>query len=266
MVRNLSFGVADTRALRLALAMMLMAAALFLSGCSRQNVYSNLTEEQANELIAELASAGITADKALNDEKWGVTVSQGDFAKAVETLKNAGLPRQEFASLCSSFKNDKFSSSPLEQRAMLNCATSQDLSKTISKIPGVVDANVHLVMPEVNALTNQAAPSSASVLIKYRSGFDVRSQQGNIKSFVANAVNGLSYEKVSVTMIAAPNAAPTRSNDNGMGGGFVFQIIGSLLALGLIGFAVLSMLRNRKKAAAVDTPVIEPAPAEPSGR
>ncbi len=263
MVRNLGIGVDFTRVFRLAFVMLLMAAALFLSGCSSQNVYSNLTEEQANELIAELANAGITANKALNDEKWGVSVAQGDFAKAVETLRNAGLPRQNFASLCTEFKKEGFSSTDDEVSARLNCATSQDLSNTISKIPGVVDASVHLVMPQADSLTNLAAPSSASVLIKYRSGFDVRSQQGNIKSLVANGVNGLTYDKVSVTMIAAPNTAQTRSKSGDVSGSLVFQILGGLLALGLIIYALRSMMRGRKKAAVETGTAIEPSPLDP---
>jgi type III secretion protein J len=45
------------------------------------------------------------------------------------------------------FKREGFVSSPLEERARLVHAMSQEIANTINNIDGVVTARVHLVVP-----------------------------------------------------------------------------------------------------------------------
>ncbi len=219
--------------------------ALFLSGCSSQDVHSGLSEAQANELIAALADAGITGDKTKVDDKWTISVSKGDFAKSVEALRSAGLPRDEYASLGTVFKNEGFTSTPLEERARLNFGLSQELSRTISEIDGVVQARVHLTMPEADPLSREAKPSAAAVFIKYRSGFDLRSQTGAVKSLVTNAIEGLTYDKVSVTMVPAKSVAPAKEASTGIDLSLILQVLAALVALVILVFAGRSYLKGR---------------------
>ncbi len=235
----------------------LLAVALFLSGCSGQEVYGDLSEVQANELIAALADAGITAEKTKNDEKWGVSVGQGDFSKAVETLRSAGLPREEYDSLGTVFKKEGFTSTPLEERARLNYGLSQELSRTISQIDGVVQARVHLTMPEADPLSREAKPSAASVFVKYRSGFDLRSQTGAIKSLVTNSIEGLTYDRVSVVMVPAKAVTPARMEVGGVSGGMIARVLLGLVAIIALGFAGRAMWRSRRKAATVPATIEE---------
>jgi type III secretion protein J len=248
---NLLMGsiTAQARAMKLAWLCLILAAALFLSGCSRQEVYGNLSEAQANELIAALSDAGITAEKVQNEEKWAVAVDQGDFAKAVETLRSAGLPREEYDSLGTVFKKEGFTSTTLEERARLNYGLSQELSRTISEIDGVVQARVHLTMPEADPLSREAKPAAASVFVKYRSGFDLRSQTGSIKSLVANSVEGLTYERVSVVMVPAKAVAPAPTASAGFAVGTLLRIVAAIVALLALGFGARALWRSRKKQA-----------------
>jgi type III secretion protein J len=226
---------------------LLLAALLFLSACSRQEVYGNLSEAQANELIAALSDVGIAAEKVANEEKWGVSVAQDDFSKAVETLRSAGLPREEYDSLGTVFKKEGFTSTALEERARLNYGLSQELSRTISEIDGVVQARVHLTMPEADSLSEEAKPSAASVFVKYRSGFDLRSQTGSIKSLVTNSIEGLTYERVSVVMVPAKAVAPVPSGSAGLSGDTVLRVMAAILALAALGFGGRALWRARRR-------------------
>jgi type III secretion protein J len=226
----------------------LLAVALFLTGCSKQEVHSGLSEAQANELLAALSDAGISSDKTKADEKWTISVAQGDFAKAVETLRSAGLPREEFDTLGSVFKKEGFTSTALEERARLNFGLSQELSRTISEIDGVVQARVHLTMPESDPMSRDAKPSAASVFVKYRSGFDLRSQTGAIKALVTNAIEGLTYERVSVTMVPAKSIAPAKVANAGVDLGLILRIVGGLAAVLIMLFAGRAFLRSRSRA------------------
>ena len=195
------------KASRLALA---TAGALALAACSGQELYRDIDESEANEMVAVLMNAGIESDKvAGKDEAFAVEVGQGDFARAVEVLRENGLPRERYESLGTVFKKEGFTSSSLAERARLVYGLSQELSNTISQFDGVVDARVHLAMPEADALTGVADPPSASVFVKYREGFDLRSQTAAIKSLVTNSIEGLEYDNVSIAMTQArPLPAP----------------------------------------------------------
>ncbi|QAY75569.1 type III secretion system inner membrane ring lipoprotein SctJ [Sphingosinicella sp. BN140058] len=227
---------------------LLLLAAVTLSGCGRQEVYGKLTENAANEMVAVLSQAGIEAGKAKGEkEEWSVTVSQGDFAKAVETLRAQGLPHENFDDLGTVFKKEGFTSTPLEERARLIYGLSQELSRTISDIDGVVQARVHLTMPEADPLSREAKPSAASVFVKYRTGFDLRSQTGAIKALVTNAIDGLTYDRVSVVMVPAQALPMLPQNDDSVSISTLVRGLVVVVAASVLAFAGLALLRMRRR-------------------
>nr|WP_231708260.1 type III secretion inner membrane ring lipoprotein SctJ [Sphingomonas populi] len=182
---------------------------LLLSACGKQEVYGKLKEAEANEMIAVLRSADVDASKTTGaDGNWSIAVAPDQFSRAVQVLRSNGLPRDDFATLGTIFEKKGFVSSPVEERARLIYGLSQELSHTVSEIDGVVEARVHLAIPQPDPLSETMKPSSAAVFIKYQPGFDVRSQTGAIKSLVTNSIEGLSYDKVSVVMVPSQIAAP----------------------------------------------------------
>lgn len=226
---------------------LLLLAALSLAGCGKQEVYGKLTETSANEMIAVLHQAGIEASKVAGEkEMWGVAVAQSDFARAVETLRAHGLPHENFDSLGSVFKKEGFTSTPLEERARLIYGLSQELSRTISDIDGVVQARVHLTMPEADPLSREAKPSAASVFVKYRTGFDLRSQTGAIKALVTNAIDGLTYDRVSVVMVPAQTLPMLPQEQGTVSVTTLVRVLAALAALVVLGFAGRALLRMRR--------------------
>jgi type III secretion protein J len=92
----------------------LAAATLMLAACSEQELYGQLTERQANEMVAALRSAGIAADKTSQEGKFSITTSRNDFSQAVRTPNAQGYPRESFDTMGKVFKREGFVSSPLE--------------------------------------------------------------------------------------------------------------------------------------------------------
>ncbi len=233
----------------------LILAAATLSGCGEQEVYGKLKEPQANEMIAALRGANISATKQASGEgEWSIAVSQDQFARAVEVLKAQGLPRDEFQSLGDVFAKKGFVSSPVEERARLIYGLSQELSRTVSAIDGVVEARVHLAIPEVDPLSDKTKPSSAAVFVKYQPGFELRSQTGAIKSLVTNSVEGLQYDKVSVVMFPSQAAPVQRDLSVAQ---FDTPLMRVLLVLGVVAWPVVLLLRRRRKPTGVPA-VVEP--------
>lgn len=226
----------------------LLALALFLGGCGKQEVYGKLTEPAANEMIAVLNQSGITASKVAGEkDNWSIAVEPADFARAVETLRAHGLPHEAFDSLGTVFKKEGFTSTPLEERARLIYGLSQELSRTISEIDGVVQARVHLTMPEADPLSREAKPSAASVFVKYRTGFDLRSQTGAIKALVTNAIDGLTYDRVSVVMVPAQALPTVQSSQDMVPLATVARVLAGLGAAALLLFAARALVRMRRK-------------------
>ena len=178
------------------------AFALALAGCDKEvRLYSNLEESQANGVMAALVSSGIACTKSAGDEgTWNLTIADKDFARAAGICEEKGLPRQKYAGVGQVFKKSGMVSSPSEERIRFMDAVAQDLARTISMIDGVIDARVHIVLPENDPFAKNTLPSSAAVAVRSRWDADLKDEIAHIKSLVKNAVEGLKYEKISVTL------------------------------------------------------------------
>ena len=180
----------------------LAALALLATGCDKEaRLNTNLEETQANLIVAALLDAGISAHKSPGDEgAWNVEVAESRFAEAANLLEKKGLPRRAFNGVGEVFKKTGMVSSPSEERIRFMDALAQDLSRTISGIDGVVDARVHVVLPENDPFARNTLPSSAAVAIRSRWDADVTDLVPSIKGLVKNAIEGLAYEKIMVTV------------------------------------------------------------------
>ncbi|ATU68245.1 type III secretion system inner membrane ring lipoprotein SctJ [Piscinibacter gummiphilus] len=186
-------------------------AALLLAGCMRQELYGQVSERQANEMVALLQGAGIDARKEHRDAaNFAITSPSADFGRAIELLHANGYPRGNFDSVGQVFKKEGFVSSPVEERARLTYALSQELANTLQTIDGVVVARVHLAVPEKDPLTDKPHPASASVFIKHRAGRDLTGQVNQMKALVVNGVEGLPYDNVTVALFPAETVPAPR--------------------------------------------------------
>jgi type III secretion protein J len=172
------------------------------------DLYTNLGEREANSMVAALQREGIPAARKLQaDGKLKVVVDEQRFAEAMALLDNAGLPLQTFANMGQVFKGNGLVSSPVQERAQMVYALSEELSHSVSQIDGIVLARVHVVLPDNDLLKRVISPSSASVLVRYDHATDINQLIPHIKTLVANGISGLSYEGVSVTAVKAAVSA-----------------------------------------------------------
>jgi type III secretion protein J len=192
-------------------ASLLLSAAFLLAGCdAKTTLHANLDERQANLVMAALLDEGIPCSKVPGDEgAWTVTVAENRFAEAVNLLESRGLPRRDYKGLGEVFKKTGMISSPSEERIRFMDALAQDLSRTIASIDGVVDARVHIVLPENDPFARNALPSSAAVAVRSRWDADVSEYVPAIKGLVKNAIEGLAHDKIMVTVFQdAPPREP----------------------------------------------------------
>ncbi|MES2480735.1 MAG: type III secretion inner membrane ring lipoprotein SctJ [Pseudomonadota bacterium] len=189
-------------------------AALLLAGCGRQvELMAAMPEGEANEVMAALQNAGISATKVPGKEGMvGLNIDADKVGRAVDLLREKGLPRERFAGMGQVFRKEGLISSPLEERARYLYALSQELGATISQIDGVIVARVHVVLPERSATGEPAVPSSAAVFIKHQDGYSLETVQPLIRRLVTNSIPGLTADKVSIVLVNAQPAAQLRKD------------------------------------------------------
>ncbi|MTW12627.1 EscJ/YscJ/HrcJ family type III secretion inner membrane ring protein [Pseudoduganella eburnea] len=181
---------------------LLLAGLLFLSGCE-QAVYSNLSEQQANDVLLTLLKGGISAEKRAGEKGYGVWVDSAKMAPAISLLNANGQPPQHYTEMGDIFARNNLISSPTEERIRFTYGTEQAIAKTLSQIDGVLSARVHIVLPSNDPLASPVKPSSASVFLKYRADINMKAVIPEVKELVIRSVEGLTVDKVSVSLFPA---------------------------------------------------------------
>jgi len=189
---------------------------LLLSGCDEPaTLFSGLDERQANPVLAALMENGLRATKVAGAEEnqWKIVLADSKtFDQAVAICQERGLPKRVYAGVAEAFKKSGMVSSPSEERIRFMDALSQDLSRTISEvIDGVIDARVHVVLPDNDPFARNVLPSSAAVALRCRYDVDMQDVLPQIKNLVMNSIEGLNYDKISVTVFRDTPAIVVKS-------------------------------------------------------
>jgi type III secretion protein J len=173
---------------------------LFLTGC-KVELYSQLSEKQANAMLSALIHGGVRTTKAsMGKGLFQIRVEESDLARSITILDAKGLPGDEFATMGDLYKKEGLISSPMEERVRYMFALSQSIAETLTNIDGVLVARVHVALPESDKYSGDFRPTSASVFIKHHHKYSQDRAIPEIKRIVESSIEGLSYERIAVFM------------------------------------------------------------------
>lgn len=193
----------------------ILGTALFLvllTSCLKQELQSGLTENEAQEIIVLLKEHGLEAvrspmpkekggGQASSEGAWVVSVKGGDqnLVLAWRILQENGIPRQRVKGLSEVFATPGMIPTASEEKARMLVGLSGEIAKTLKSVPNVVDARVHIVIPENSPLLDRAqwSPTTASVLLKFQ-GSQPPLKADEVKLLVAKGVEGLQPDNVGV--------------------------------------------------------------------
>lgn len=193
-------------------------AVLALSACEA-TLASGLTEDEANEIVVALHEQGIGARKgeprgAGEEARFAVHVAPEEVAAALAVLGAEELPRHDAPGFHEVFGEGGLVPTATEERARYVAALSGELGASLEAIEGVLDARVHVALPDTRRVTlDEAKPRPrASVLIKYR-GDRAPYDEAAVRALVAGAVQDMTLEDVAVVGVPAGDPPPPRSTN-----------------------------------------------------
>lgn len=183
----------------------LLFAAGLLGGCSAKKVQTVKIEAEANQIIDVLNENGIRARKTETGEgarkTYDIVINGDDevLAAAIQLMEDHCLgrpepPEPEGGTVITSMEVEK----AREQRR-----TKINIESQLRKLPGVTCVDVNFVPPQDKSLSLNPYPSTASVVINYKTPtFPVSKEE--IAALVARSVPALQAENVSVVLTAKP--------------------------------------------------------------
>ncbi len=159
-------------------------------------LYGDLDQKEAAEIVAYLKDNGIPYK--VRDKGSTIVVPSNMVYEARMNLAKDSLPRGEVG--FELFDEVKFGMSNLAQKVNYRRALQGELTKTISHLDGVEWAKVQIVIPEPSLFIEDEKPSTASVILKTRTGQRLKPLQiAGITHLVSASVEGLSPENVTIT-------------------------------------------------------------------
>src|SRR5512138_580455 len=187
-----------------------------LAGCGREDLLHGLDERQANEVLVALDEGGVRGEKDREDGAeggWRISVPAASAEAARRILADRALPRTRPPGFSEVFAKGSMVPSPTEEHALYLHALAGELARSVESIDGVVEARVHVGLPEPDPLrAGERPPPRASVLAKCRAAAceAVRGHEAGIRALVSGAVDGLDPAAVSVVIA---EAAPSRRSE-----------------------------------------------------
>jgi type III secretion protein J len=194
------------------------AAALLVmaAGCTEE-LQHGLTESDANQISVVLLENGIAARKHADEgggtetKTYKIIVPRQDYAHASRLLSENSLPRLDPGGFERITASVGMIPTAVQERAMMLQAIGGEVAKTLHKVPGVLEVQAIVNIPQNNDLTqpDKKPKPTASVLIKFRQSTDGKFplSEEQVKRFVANAV-GEEMLPEAVAVIMTPAISP----------------------------------------------------------
>lgn len=177
-----------------------------LSACHDESLLFNLTQEQANQVLAILQQHNISAKKD-GTLKAGYTVSVGESEStaALSIINQYQLPWTADVQIGQAFPEGSLVASPNAEQARVLSLQEQRLEQSLRMITQVVNARVHVSYPPFNNDNSGVKPTShVGVILTYKGEIDDNMFISQIKSLIKNSFDDVRYENISVVLFPAP--------------------------------------------------------------
>jgi type III secretion protein J len=192
--------------------------ALSVAACQDVCVLEGANETEASRAVVALSRAGLGAERSREDAlgtntTFRVCVARDAVSQALRVLATNEIPRREEPGFAEVYGSRGLVAGADEDRARAAQALAGELARTLEAIDGVVDARVHLALPDTRDVSGDAPVlrPSASVMVKY-TGDRPPYDEPDVRRLVAGAVQGMRPEDVSVVGVRkAPERALTSS-------------------------------------------------------
>ncbi|MFW2473800.1 SctJ family type III secretion inner membrane ring lipoprotein Bas, partial [Burkholderia pseudomallei] len=245
----------------------LLPALLLLAACNQQELLKNLTEQQANDVVAVLQAHDLAVRKEdLGKTGYAVSVEQADFPTAVDLLRQYNLPSQARVQIAQAFPADSLVASPQAEQARLLSAVEQRLEQNLAALQNVVSARVQVSYPLKPSDSGKPdARMHVAALLTYRNDVNADILVSEVKRFVKNSFTNIDYDDISVILYRAPSlfrGAPTMPASHA-GGAWLAWLAAIPVALAAAAAGGLAYLR-RRRAGGSDTPAHAAPRAEPA--
>lgn len=180
----------------LSVAVLGMAAFLFLRQPATMTLYPGLAEADKARVIEALTAAGIAA--AVDGTTGEVEVQAADYYKARMELASKGLP-SSMPDGNAVLGELPMGASRSVEGARLRQAQELDLARSIMEISAIATARVHLALPEKTAFLRDSQPPRASVFLQLAPGRSLEASQVEaVVNLVSSSVPGMARGDVTV--------------------------------------------------------------------
>lgn len=159
-------------------------------------LYTNLSAEEAGQIIEQLRTRGISYE--IGDNGRSISVPSEKVDETRMELAVQGLPSPQNIGYAL-FDENNIGMTDFLQKVNYRRALEGELARTIVGLDEVAAARVHLVIPEERLFEEDENPPTASVVMKMKGTQRLRERQlQGISYLVASAVEGMSPEHVTM--------------------------------------------------------------------
>lgn len=158
-------------------------------------LFSNLNQEDAGAIVEQLKREKVPYRLEGGNQ---VLVPSRQVYDLRLKLSSQGLPSGGGVGF-EVFDRSSFGMTDFAQKLNYQRALQGELARTIGQLKAVQQARVHLAIPQPTLFTDRERPTTASVVLKLKSGGSLSAQEvRGIGNLVASSVEGLTPERVTI--------------------------------------------------------------------
>lgn len=185
------------------------------SACGAKTVLrSGLSEREANQLLVALDRAAIAADKRSESGPqagYCVDVARRDGARALRVLDALRLPPEHQPGFDALYGAPGLLATPAEERARWSAAMGGELARSLERMPGVLEARVHLTPGEAQLALDATPPPLRAAVLLQRRGDRPPIDESLVRNLLTGALRNLPADQVTIVQVAIePEPLPAR--------------------------------------------------------